>query len=103
MAENRQRQELSLQAEQRRNWQDEQDKRRLSIENDLRRSRGEEPVESIKELNAIEERRALDAGNAAGDSDEDDQPDPWLKETGKVLSDLIELMSNSELVAENAS
>jgi carboxyl-terminal processing protease len=100
MEDNRQRLELSLQAETRRAWQAEQDKRRLDIENDLRRSRGEEPVDTIKELNAIQERRALESGNAA--NDDSDEPDPWLRETGQVLSDLISLMSGSEMVAETA-
>lgn len=96
-AEQRQRTALPLQLAARKAIQDKFEEQRLAIENRLRKSRGEEPLESMARLKEIEEERI--AASVAGE--EDDRFDPYLAETGEVLADLIGLAfpANEEALA----
>lgn len=69
--------------------------RQLALENTLRKHRGETLYKTADQMRSAEEARfeALQAGESP------EEPDPYLLETGHILSDLISLMSGQELVA----
>ncbi|MEO1892685.1 MAG: carboxy terminal-processing peptidase, partial [Alcanivorax sp.] len=93
------RQELSLNAKQRKAWQEDFDQRRLDIENALRKHRGEEPIEKMEDLRALEEQRALDPDS----NDEPLDEDPYLRETGHILADMVSLLREQRVADERAS
>ncbi len=93
------RQELSLNAKQRKAWQEDFDQRRLGIENALRKHRGEEPIEKMEDLRALEEQRALDPDS----NDEPLDEDPYLRETGHILADMVSLLREQRVADERAS
>ncbi|PKM22912.1 MAG: tail-specific protease, partial [Gammaproteobacteria bacterium HGW-Gammaproteobacteria-14] len=90
----RERKEISLNEAQRKQDQDDVDKARLAAENRLRAARGLEALDSIKALKEQEE--ALIAARMAGE--DSNEKDPYLDESGRVLADLIRMISRKQLV-----
>ena len=90
---NRNLQELSLNMEKRASMQKDFDVQRLKIENSRRKARAEEPLEDIKALRDLEEQRALDPQS----HDEAMDEDPYVRETGEILVDLIDLVSDNQV------
>ena len=90
--QNSQRTMLSLQESARAEEKDSEDAWRLDLENQLRVSKGDEPVES---LDALEELL-----KAERDADEEPDPadDPLLTESGRILLDFINLTQQVTLV-----
>lgn len=86
--EARARQEVSLNRGKREAWQDQFDKKRLKIENTVRQYRGEKPIKDMKALRKMEEQRSLDPES----TDTAMEKDPYLKETSRILSDMMDLM-----------
>ena len=81
---------------------EENDAWRLLIENNRRIAKGEEPYESIEAMeNSDEDEEEVVAVNMPGLDEEelveedDDETDPYLRESANVLLDLIELQSDS--------
>ncbi|MED5388528.1 MAG: carboxy terminal-processing peptidase [Pseudomonadota bacterium] len=91
--ENRNRVELSLNEKQRAETQKTLDQERLAIENRRRQSRGEDPLDSIKALRDMEEQRALDPES----SDEAIDEDPYVRETGEILVDYMDLIRENQV------
>ena len=87
--ENAERTHLSLLESERVKQKEEDDAWRLSIENDLLASRGEEPVESIEELND-----RIEAQIEA----EEESKDAVLEEAGNILADLIGMTTQLAMV-----
>ncbi|KAF0806324.1 tail-specific protease prc [Alcanivorax xiamenensis] len=85
--EARERKEVTLNAASRESWQEGFDQRRLNIENARREARHEEPLKDMAELRTLEEQRALDPEAA----EDPMKKDPYLRETGHILADMIEL------------
>ncbi len=85
--EARERKEVTLNAASRESWQEGFDKRRLNIENARRKARDEEPLKDMAALRTLEEQRALDPEAA----EDPMKKDPYLRETGHILADMIEL------------
>lgn len=92
--ENQARKTLSLKQSVREKEQRDWEARRLSLENMLRKSRGEKPVKDFHALQEINEEKI--AAQQAGE--EQTGPDPYLDETGEVMADLIDLMSAARVV-----
>ncbi len=90
---NRNRDELSLNMEQRASMQEDFDAQRLAIENARREARDEEPLADIKALRDLEEQRALDPQSHEEAMDED----PYVRETGEILVDLIDLIRDNQV------
>ncbi|MDX1805290.1 MAG: carboxy terminal-processing peptidase, partial [Alcanivorax sp.] len=91
----RDRKELSLNEQKREQWQKSFDKQRLAIENARRKYRGEKPLADIEALRDQERERALDP-----ESETDSlKKDPYIKESGEILGDLMDLM-NKPIVAK---
>ena len=90
---NRNRVELSLNEKERSVMQAEFDEQRLAIENRRRAARDEEPLESIKALRDLEEQRALDPES----HDESIEEDPYIRETGEILVDYMDLMRDKQV------
>ncbi|RJG19992.1 tail-specific protease [Alcanivorax profundi] len=90
---NRNRETLSLNMEQRTSQQHAFDAERLAIENRRRDSRGEDPLDSIKALRDLEEQRALDPES----HDEAIDDDPYVRETGEILVDLMDLIRDKQV------
>lgn len=90
---NRNMNELSLNMEKRASMQKDFDSQRLAIENQRRKARNEDPLASIKALRDLEEQRALDPQSHEEAIDED----PYVRETGEILVDLIDLISESQV------
>ena len=90
---NRNRETLSLNMEQRTSQQQAFDAERLAIENRRRDSRGEDPLDSIKALRDLEEQRALDPES----HDEAIDDDPYVRETGEILVDLMDLIRDKQV------
>lgn len=84
--EDRRRNEFSLNEEKRRAEKEQRDAQRLSIENARLTAKGKDPVENLEDL--------LDALDDLRKETEDD-PDGILIETAHVVSDLLELESNT--------
>lgn len=96
LEENRNRTHVSLNESVRRNWQENYDQQRLSLENQRRAQRGEEPLKDIESLRTVEEQRRLDPSR-----DEDDtKDDPYVLETANILTDFAMLI-NQHRVARN--
>jgi len=91
--ENRSRTELSLNEKSRTATQKALDRERLAIENQRRKSRDEEPLASIKELRDLEEQRALDPES----DDESIDEDPYVRETGEILVDYMNLIRENQV------
>jgi hypothetical protein len=68
---------------------------RLGLENALLIAKGEDPVTSLKDLEA---RRVQRESEKVSDSDED--PDPLIMETGHILMDYINLSGVSSQTAQ---
>ena len=79
--------------EQRTSQQHAFDAERLAIENRRRDSRGEDPLDSIKALRDLEEQRALDPES----HDEAIDDDPYVRETGEILVDLMDLIRDKQV------
>ena len=90
---NRSMEELSLNMEKRASMQKDFDVQRLAIENSRRKARNEDPLENIKALRDLEEQRALDPQSHEEAMDED----PYVRETGEILVDLIDLIRDSQV------
>ncbi|MZR61760.1 carboxy terminal-processing peptidase [Alcanivorax sp. DP30] len=90
---NRNMDELSLNMEKRANMQKDFDVQRLAIENERRKARNEDPLDNIKALRDLEEQRALDPQSHEEAMDED----PYVRETGEILVDLIDLIRDSQV------
>ncbi|MQX53965.1 carboxy terminal-processing peptidase [Alcanivorax sediminis] len=90
---NRNMEELSLNMEKRASMQKDFDERRLAIENNRRKARAEEPLSDIKALRDLEEQRALDPQS----HDEAMDEDPYVRETGEILVDLIDLITDHQV------
>ncbi|MCK0152452.1 carboxy terminal-processing peptidase [Alcanivorax sp. S6407] len=90
---NRSMNELSLNIEKRASMQKDFDVRRLAIENSRRKARKEAPLEDIKALRDLEEQRALDPQSHEEAMDED----PYVRETGEILVDLIDLIRDNQV------
>lgn len=90
----RERTEISLNEAQRKQDQSDIDKARLATENRLRAARGLKALDSIKALKEQEE--ALIAARMAGEDSQ--EKDPYLEESGRVLADLIHMISRKQLV-----
>jgi carboxyl-terminal processing protease len=82
--EMRQKKEVSLSEETRRKERDEAEKWLLQLENKLRLSKGEEPLEKISD---IEKEKGIGVPHGENES----KDDPLLKEAGEVLIDFITL------------
>lgn len=82
------RNEVSLDVKKRRAWQRRFDRKRLAIENAVRKYRGEKPVKSIKALRKLDDKRQLEPQTDQETMDKD----AYLKETGNILSDLMDLL-----------
>lgn len=95
----RKRQTVTLDESKRRAWQEQYDEKRLAIENAVRKYRGEEPIKAMKELRTLEEQRALDPESA----EEPMTKDPYLKETGQILADLVSLMRHQRIADQRPS
>lgn len=80
----------SVREKEQRDWE----KRRLALENAVRKARGEKPVKDFQALQALNEERV--AAQQAGE--EQHGPDPYLDETGEVMADLIDLISAARVV-----
>ncbi|MDF1780408.1 MAG: carboxy terminal-processing peptidase [Alcanivoracaceae bacterium] len=85
---------LSLNQAKREKQQRAWEARRLATENALRKSRGEKPIKEYHELQEIEEERIAKLQSGEESSD----PDPYLKESGEVMGDLIELLIAKQVV-----
>lgn len=76
----------------------ENDAWRLGIENARRLAKGEEPYASIEEMNGADEEEEV-AVNTPGIDDEaeaeEENMDPYIRESGNVLVDLIQLQSSN--------
>jgi len=94
----RERRVVTLDEKKRRSWQQQFDQQRLSIENAVRKARGEEPIKEMADLRTLEEQRALDPES----TDEPMSKDPYLKETGQILADLVSLMSHQRVADKGA-
>ena len=68
---------------------------RLDLENALLIAKGEDPVTSLKDLEARRARRESEKN-----SDSDDTPDPLIMETGHILRDYINLSGVSSQTAQ---
>ena len=68
---------------------------RLDLENALLIAKGEDPVTSLKDLDARRARRESEKN-----SDSDDTPDPLIMETGHILRDYINLSGVSRQTAQ---
>ena len=68
---------------------------RLDLENALLIAKGEDPVTSLKDLDARRARRESEKN-----SDSDDTPDPLIMETGHILRDYINLSGVSSQTAQ---
>ncbi|HCE38700.1 MAG: tail-specific protease [Alcanivorax sp.] len=93
------RHELSLNAERRQAWQHDFDDQRLAIENTLRKHRGEEPIDKMEDLRKLEEQRALDPEANEEPMDED----PYLRETGHILADMVGLLREQRVAGNKDS
>ncbi|MBF1800648.1 carboxy terminal-processing peptidase [Alloalcanivorax profundimaris] len=93
------RHELSLNAERRQAWQHDFDDQRLAIENTLRKHRGEEPIDKMEDLRKLEEQRALDPEANEEPMDED----PYLRETGRILADMVGLLREQRVAGNKDS
>ena len=87
---NSRRTHLSLQESTRTREKEQEDAWRLGLENQLRESRGEEPVESLDALDELL--------TAERDEEADPHDDAMLTESGKILLDLIGLSRQVALV-----
>ncbi len=94
---NRKMTELSLNMDKRASLQKDFDAQRLDIENKRRKARAEEPLASIKALRDLEEQRALDPESHEEAIDED----PYVRETGEILVDLIDLIRDSQVARKS--
>ena len=74
--------------------QDKTEQGRLKIENKLRKANGEKPVNTIKELEDLEEAKA-EAKKEKKDKNAEPKKDAVLQETGMILSDFITLMNKT--------
>lgn len=95
--------ELPLKIEARRKMQQQEDDKRLAIENRLRKAEGKKPLESVKELHALEEKRSADPFNKTENDNEEKKPDPYLQETGLILRDLINAVSKQQMAARDGN
>lgn len=97
--ENEKRTTLPLKLSNRKQQQHSWEQKLLIVENQVRKTRGQEPVKTIEALQKIEEQRvtALQSG------EDPEGPDPYLDESGAVLVDLISLLQASKVVSNNAS
>ena len=82
--EMRQKKEMSLSEETRRKERDEAEKWLLQLENKLRLSKGEEPLEKISDMEEEE-------GIGVSHSEDESKDDPLLQEAGEVLIDFVTL------------
>ncbi|MBM7335298.1 MAG: carboxy terminal-processing peptidase [Alcanivorax sp.] len=98
VADANRRHELSLNADQRKAWQDQYDQKRLAIENALRKYRGEEPIDKMEDLRKLEEQRALDPEA----SEEPMNEDPYLRETGHILADMVGLLRDQRVASQDS-
>ncbi|MFN3713185.1 MAG: carboxy terminal-processing peptidase [Alcanivoracaceae bacterium] len=87
--------ELPLNEADRRQRQQQFEQRRLAAENRLRVARGETPLKDIRSLQTLEEEKL--SARQAGGSD-DNEPDAWLTESGRILADMVRMMRQSQLV-----
>ncbi|ASK33913.1 carboxy terminal-processing peptidase [Alloalcanivorax mobilis] len=94
----RERRVVTLDEKKRRAWQQQFDQQRLAIENAVRKARGEEPIKKMADLRTLEEQRALDPESA----EEPMSKDPYLKEAGEILADLVSLMSHQRVADKGA-
>ena len=79
---------------------EENDAWRLQLENSRRLAKGEEPYESIEAMEKSDDEEEAVAVNMPGLdeeelAEEDDETDPYLRESANVLLDLIELQGDS--------
>lgn len=86
--------ELPLNQKARQQYQEKTEARRLDSENRLRHSRGQEPLKNVRSLIEQEEERI--AALQSGEKKEDEQ-DAWLTEAGRILVDLIDLVSKKRM------
>jgi carboxyl-terminal processing protease len=93
------RETVTLNESKRRAWQEQFDEKRLAIENAVRKFRGEEPIKAMKELRTLEEQRALDPESA----EEPMTKDPYLKETGQILADLVSMIRHQRIAGQRPS
>lgn len=93
------RETVTLNESTRRAWQEQFDEKRLAIENAVRKFRGEEPIKAMKELRTLEEQRALDPESA----EEPMTKDPYLKETGQILADLVSMIRHQRIAGQRPS
>lgn len=90
---------VTLNEKKRRAWQEQFDNKRLALENTVREYRGEKPIKAMEDLRTLEEQRALDPES----HDEPLTKDPYLKETGQILADMVSLMSGQKVANQRAS
>ena len=61
-------------------------------------ARGEEPIAKMEDLRKLEEQRALDP--EAGE--EPMKQDPYLRETGHILADMVGLLREQRVASEGS-
>lgn len=102
--ENREREEMPLNEEELRAQQAENDAWRLKAVNNRREGQGKEPFEDIAAMEASlgEDEDSVEIEqNAVGVDETDDEEelsdDPYLKESGRIIVDMLELMEDNRI------
>ena len=102
MTELRQRTDITLNEKQRKQEREDNEKQRLAIENQRRKAKGMELLDSLKDEDADSSKKDNTAAISTDDSKkdgskkddaekEDKEPDALLIETGNILTDLMNL------------
>lgn len=102
MTELRKRTDITLNEKQRKQEREDNEKQRLTIENQRRKAKGMELLDSLKDADENDENSELAEKDATADvndskqdeKDEDKEPDALLIETGNILLDLMALKVN---------
>ena len=91
----------SLNEEQRREEEREWKQRRLELENERREALEKDPLDSVGELESVEEEAGSPAAELEEEHEEerDVRDDPYITETGAILADLIDMLYKQKMAA----